>query len=221
MHIVVQFIQSSIWVLSALHWLFHSATKVSFSTSVNVIIHAENFVVQFISSDFISSSQQKLHRDTLIRFIHWYRFYQGRLYMAWGCIALIFIGSWGALFIVGSIVDSCTRSTVATCPTGYCKSAVVQFIALVVILSAKAAASQRHLSAQKFSPERYFAVCIRLMSSEQKKFQCILWGILHSFIAFSFGVKNAIVILGLLYQFRAGLWSFCDLSNALVFHVCM
>ena len=61
----------------------------------------------------------------------------------------------GALFIVGSIVDSCNRSTVATGdPTGYCKSAVVQFIALVVILSAKAAASQRHLRAQKFSPGR-------------------------------------------------------------------
>ena len=88
--VVVQFIQSSILVLSALHWLFHPSTKVRFSTCFNKFIHDENFVVLFIGSDFISSSQQKLHRDTLIRFIHWYRFHLVTLSLPWDCIALVF-----------------------------------------------------------------------------------------------------------------------------------
>ena len=64
-HIVVQFIQSSILVLSALHWLFHPATKESFSTCFNIIIHAEYFFVQstLILSAHRSRSYTQGHSD--------------------------------------------------------------------------------------------------------------------------------------------------------------
>ena len=116
----------------------------------------------------------------------------------------------GALFIVGSIVDSCNRSTVATGPTSYCKRTAVQFIALVVILSAKAAASQRHLRAQKFFPGRWFTVIHQIDFIRTKHPEEISVYFLghRAFICcfFIFRKKHARLILGLLYQFCAVQW---------------
>ena len=110
--VVVQFIQSSILVLSALHWLFHPATKVRFSTCFNKFIHDENFVVLFIGSDFISSSQQKLHTGTLwsvsfidIDFIRW-------RFLCLGIVLYWF--SKGTWFMGALKVDSSNRPTVAS-----------------------------------------------------------------------------------------------------------
>ena len=142
--------------------MFHSAIAVRFSTCLNESYTLKTFL--FCSSALILS----VHHSRSYTGTIWSVSFNDIDFIKGGFLCLGIVLHWfskGTWFrealIVGSIVDSCNRSTVATCPTSYCKSAVVQFIALVVILSAEVAASQRHLRAQKFSPERCFAVFIR------------------------------------------------------------
>ena len=123
----------------------------------------------------------------------------------------------GTWFMGALNVETCSRSTVATSPTSYCKSAVVQFIALVVILSAKAAASQRHPRAQKLSPGRWYRVIldfIRAMHPEEIS----VYFLRHlAFICcFFFWGKNC------KSDTRPFISISCrQVSNALVLHICM